>query len=110
MSWKKIIANVIGLLLGFGFGAIYFKGCSNPDFEDEDNITIPENVISEETKKIDSLKLEIIKREELIGHLKDSVKIIETIRTIKVDNIKKLPLDSAVMYLNLKLEKYENEY
>lgn len=112
MLLKKLIASIVGLLLGFGFGVIYFKGCSKPSSDNEDPVitTDQSNIISEDSKKIDSLRLEIERKERIIGHLKDSVKVIETIRTIEVDNVKNLPLDSAVMYLNLKLESYENIY
>lgn len=107
----SLIIVVLSLTLGFGLGALFFRGCSHstPD-KTTDSIKVPDTLIQEDQRKIDSLKEVIKEREESIGHLKDSVKIIETIRTIEVDNIKKLPLDSAVMYLNLKLGEYYDRY
>ena len=115
MSKKKavIIASLICLIIGTGLGMI-LRDCSYSDpLKDNDNqgsVVIPDSLIKEETNKIDSLKEVIESREELISRLKDSIQIKEVIRTIQIDNVKKLPLDSAVMFLNSKLREYEDKY
>lgn len=107
----SIIILILGLSLGIGFGMILFKGCSNPTFyKESSNVIIPDSIIKEEKNILDSLEKEIIIREEVISHLKDSIQIKEVIRTIEIDNIKELPLDSSVIFLKSKLREYEGKY
>ena len=110
MSVKKTIANVgiglIILLIGFGLG-IYFERGISPS---SPSIGNPDDLVKPEIEKIDSLKEEIGRREEIISHLKDSVRVIETIRTVEVDNIRKLPIDSGVGFLKQKLREYEDMF
>lgn len=107
----SIIILILGLSLGIGFGMILFKGCSNPTFyKGSSNVIIPDSIIKEEKNILDSLEKEIIIREEVISHLKDSIQIKEVIRTIEIDNIKELPLDSSVIFLKSKLREYEGKY
>ena len=106
----SILLLILGLSIGAGLGFILFRDSSNSAPSEDPSVIIPDSLIKDETNKIDSLKEEIESREELISRLKDSIQIKEVIRTIQIDNVKKLPLDSAVMFLNSKLREYEDKY
>ena len=115
MSKKKaiivsILLLILGLSIGAGLGFILFKGCSSPAPSEDPSVIIPDSLIKEEKEKIDSLEKEIKIREENISRLKDSIQVKEIIRTIKIDNIKELPLDSSVIFLKSKLRDYDNKY
>ena len=104
---------ILGItLIGFGVGVILkFYSHSNPTKENiTDTIIVPDKLIKDNQIKIDSLNKVIEEREKSIRHLKDSIEKIEAIRTIEVDNVKRLPLDSALIYLNLKLGEYYDRY
>lgn len=111
MSKKKIIISILCILV-IGLGAALYKGCSNRFKNNKQyvSVSIDSSIIKNELIKIDSLKKEIKCREDKISQLKDSIRVKETIRTIEIDNIKKLPLDSSVMFLKLKLREYEDKY
>lgn len=111
MSKKKIITIIItSIVIILGLGTILlYKGCSDP-FSENDESILNDSVINKETLKIDSLKKEIEIKERIISRLKDSIRTKEIVRTIEINNIKKLPLDSSVMFLRLKLREYENKY
>lgn len=116
MSRKKvIITSLISLLIGTGLGMILLgRSCSGHLKEvqgnSNNNVEIPNKIIEKELKEIDSLKNVIELGEKEISRLKDSIKVKEVIRTIQIDNVKKLPLDSAVIFLNSKLREYEDKY
>lgn len=112
MSKKKvIITSLISLLIGTGLGMILLgRSCSDHLRETQGNVEIPNKIIEKELKEIDSLKNVIELGEKEISRLKDSIKVKEVIRTIQIDNVKKLPLDSAVIFLNSKLREYEDKY
>ena len=64
-------------------------------------------LVNSEAIKIDSLENVIREYEKINSNLRDSVRIIEVTRTIEVDAIKKLPLDSGVLYLKQRLREFQ---
>lgn len=110
---ETVLASFFGIIIGTGLGMILYKSCFNPapinNNTSEVSINL-DSLLKKDKIKIDSLKKEIYLREEKISRLKDSIQVKEIIRTVEIDNIKKLPLDSSVTFLNLKLREYENMY
>lgn len=109
--FRKVVSNliyVIGLvLLGYILG-VYFNRPSEIISPTIDIEKIDSTLVGEENRKIDSLEA-VIKSYELINSsLRDSIQTITIIRTIEVDAVKKLPLDSSVLFLKQKLREFES--
>lgn len=101
---------VLGLiLLGFFLG-VYI---SRPSVSVDEPINVEKIdslLVSKEKAVIDSLNLVISEYEKLNSDLRDSIKIVTIVRTVKVDEVKKLPLDSGVVFLNQKLREFEHKF
>lgn len=95
---------ILALLLGFGFGFYARKYIYRTE---PVTITIPDSVIQEQTKHIDSLyRVEKeIKTER--KKLDAEVRVIQEERINEINEIRKLPLDSGVNFLKTKLREYE---
>lgn len=86
--------------------AVVIKGNRQPPPPEVDL----EELLRPEREKIDSLQIEISRREEYIERLRDSVRVVEIIRPSQVEEIRKLPNDEATEFLKNKLREYEEEY
>lgn len=102
ISLSIIISLLIGIVLGFYTGKYVYQA------EPVDIvITIPDSVIEEETKYIDSLYSVEQKIEEEKKGLETEIRIIREEKIKEVNHIKKLPTDEGVKFLNNKLREYE---
>lgn len=104
---KQVVRILIILLVGFGLGICAEKYVFGPKPIFPGDVVIPDSIVQPENEIIDSLNhldSTLISNSEA---LKDSIKVIYRIRYIKVDSVKKLPLDSGIMYLRAKLKEYE---
>ena len=104
---KEVLKILIILLIGFGLGMLFEKHIGGSKPIDPSSVVIPDSIIAGENHKIDTLKITEEKERIKEIYLKDSVKTITKIKYVKVDSIKKLPLDSGILYLKSKLDKYE---
>ena len=96
-TWKLMLSLVITMLIGLGIGIYTEKYIYQPksvDFEDE-------------TKKIDSLENTIvdIETEKVIVH--DSIIKVKIEKVKELERIERLPLDSGIIFLQIKLREYE---
>lgn len=70
--------------------------------------------VQEENKKdkemIDSLQKVIIENQGIIDSLKGNIIIIDSIREVKINEIKNLPITENIILLRKNLEKYEKIY
>ena len=102
ISLSIIISFVIGIGLGFYAGKRIYQA------EPVDiTITIPDSVIEEETRYIDSLYSVEQEIEEKRKELEHEIEIIREEEIKEINYIKKLPTDSGVKYLKSKLREYE---
>lgn len=100
------ILYIIGLLIvGYVLG-VYFS-YKSLGHSPNNPITMDSTLVNSEAIKIDSLENVIREYEKINSSLRDSVRIIEVTRTIEVDAIKKLPLDSGVLYLKQRLREFQ---
>lgn len=111
--FRKVVINllyVLGLvLLGYILG-VYI---SRPSVSIDEPINVEKVdslLVSKEKLIIDSLNLVINEYKKLNSDLKDSIKVVTIVRTVKVDEVKKLPLDSGVVFLNQKLREFEHKF
>lgn len=102
---KEIISFIISFCIGtlIGFLIKCNKGEPNPPLIEE--IDLEPYMV-----RIDSLERVILEQKNEISHLKDSVIKVDSVRTIKIESIKKLPTDSGVNYLKQKLREYEDKF
>lgn len=108
---KKILSIIIILLIGFGLGVLMDKYVFNRSKPISiPPVVVPDTVYIKEQNKIDTLWKTEIKEKEKAEKVRDSIKVITKIKYIKADSIKKLPLDSGIIYLRNKLEEYEDKY
>lgn len=107
--FRNVVNNIIILsifiLFGFGLGVWY----SLPSAQNTtiDKTYVDSILVKKELNKIDSLTKIIGEYELINSNLKDSISKITVTRTIKVDAVRKLPLDSGVLYLKQKLREFE---
>lgn len=104
---KKTVIISLLLLLGFGLGELYYSHSITST--KDDGIELPE-IIQPEVNKIDSLVLEISRRDSIINYLKDRIHTIESTRIDKVDSIRELPMTDAVEFLRIKLREFDSKY
>ena len=111
--FQKVAINIlyiIGLiLLGYILGVYVSRPSVSVD-EPIDIEKIDSLLVSKEKATIDSLTLVIEEYKKINSDLKDSIKEVVIIRTEKVDEVRKLPLDSGVLFLNHKLREFENRF
>lgn len=104
---KIVLISFILFILGIGLG-YYVLGNKEESQTSSNNVL--EELVQSEKEKVDSLTLEIGKRENIINQLKDSIKNIKVVRIYKVDSIRKLPTTEGVDFLKLKLREFESKY
>lgn len=104
---KIVLISFILFILGIGLG-YYVLGNKEESQTSSNNVL--EELVQSEKEKVDSLTLEIGKRENIINQLKDSIKNIKVVRIYKVDSIRKLPTTEGVEFLKLKLREFESKY
>lgn len=104
---KIVLISFILFILGIGLG-YYILGNKEESQTSSNNVL--EELVQSEKEKVDSLTLEIGKRENIINQLKDSIKNIKVVRIYKVDSIRKLPTTEGVEFLKLKLREFESKY
>lgn len=70
--------------------------------------------VQEENKKdketIDSLQKVIIENQGIIDSLKGNIIVIDSVREVKINEIKNLPITENIILLRKNLEKYEKIY
>ena len=106
---RQISFFLLILVIGLGIGIYIGKCMYQPKPISNNEIVIPDSIIKQENETIDSLET---LNEEISGkieNVKDSIVIITKWKEKEVNKIKELPLDSAIIYLNKKLRKYEND-
>lgn len=111
--FRRTVINVlciIGLLLLGYFLGVYFGGPSDFVEEPIDAEKVDSLVVKKELEKIDSLTKVIETYENLNSDLKDSIETVTIIRTVKVNEVNKLPLDSGVLFLKHKLGEFESKF
>lgn len=110
--FRKTVINVlyvIGLiLLGYILGV--YVGRPSDFVEPIEPEKVDSLLVKDELSKIDSLETVIDEYEKLNSDLKDSIEVVTVIRTVKVDEVKKLPLDSGVLFLKHKLREFECKF
>ena len=104
---KIVLISFILFILGIGLG-YYVLGNKEESQTSSNNVL--EELVQSEKEKVDSLTIEIGKRENIINQLKDSIKNIKVVRIYKVDSIRKLPTTEGVEFLKLKLREFESKY
>ena len=104
---KFIFALIVALLVGFGCGILLHK-CITDSKPTSTAIVIPDSLIQEENRKIDSLRVISEEERRKSEALTDSIMTVTRLKYERVDSIKNLPVDSALKYLREKLGKYEN--
>lgn len=109
--FQKTITNLILItfliFIGYALGAYFgFPGYS-PTL---DNIKVENDslIIKSERTTIDSLTFLVGEYEKINNLLRDSMQVIVATRIVEVDAVRKLPLDSGVIFLKQKLGEYEN--
>jgi len=104
---KEFLKLLLVLVIGFGLGMLVEKhiGGSKPIVSPP--VVIPDSIIAGENHIIDSLQIVEENEKEKENFLKDSVRTITKIKYIRVDSVKKLPLDDGILYLKRKLDEYE---
>lgn len=104
---KFIFACIVALLVGLGCGILLSK-CVINSKPTSTAIVIPDSLIQEENRKIDSLRVISEEERRKSEALTDSIMAVTRLKYERVDSIKNLPVDSALKYLREKLGKYEN--
>lgn len=108
--FRKTVINLILILFlilsGYALGAYFGFPGYNPHIDTE--IESDSLIIKDDKVKIDSLVSVIEEYKEINDRLRDSIQVVITTRIIEVDAVKKLPLDSGVIFLKHKLREYEN--
>lgn len=108
--FQKTVINLILILFlilsGYALGA-YF-GFPEYNTYINDDVGSDSLIIKDDRAKIDSLVSVIKEYKEINDRLRDSIQVVVTTRIIEVDAVKKLPLDSGVIFLKHKLREYEN--
>lgn len=109
--FRKVVNSliyIIGLLLiGYILG-VYVGRPSDSTLPTIDVETLDSILVGKENKKIDSLQAVIENYERINSNLRDSINKVTIIRTVEVDAVKKLPLDSGVLFLKHKLREFES--
>ena len=112
--WKKMNNNkkfiftcIVALLVGLGCGILLHK-CVTNSKPTSSAIVIPDSLIQEENRKIDSLRIISEEEKRKSEALADSIMTVTRLKYERVDSVKNLPVDSALKYLREKLGKYEN--
>ena len=108
--FRKTVTNLLLIILLILLGYILGVYIEPPGYSslDKESLRIDSVIVEKESKNIDSL-LSVIKDYEIINNrLRDSIQVIVTTRIIEVDAVKKLPLDSGVIFLKQKLGEFEN--
>lgn len=108
--FRKTVINLILVLFlilsGYALGTYFGFPGYNPHIDTE--IESDSLIIKDDKVKIDSLVSVIEEYKEINDRLRDSIQVVVTTRIIEVDAVKKLPLDSGVIFLKHKLREYEN--
>lgn len=107
--FQKVVTNILyigGLvILGYTLGAYYgFPGKPSEYIPEIDS-----TLVNTKQAEIDSLVNVIEEYEKIDSVLRDSIREVVVTRTIEVDAVKKLPLDSGVLYLKHKLREFQDE-
>lgn len=109
--FQKLTNNIVSILIliviGFILGVYYTKP-SESSQTGIDTEYIDSVLVKNEIRKIDSLKNRINEIELINNNLRDSIKLITITRVIEVDAVRKLPLDSGVIFLKQKLREFED--
>lgn len=107
---RQISFFLLILVIGLGIG-IYIGKCmyQQPKPISNNGIVIPDSIVKQENETIDSLETLNGEISGKIENVKDSIVIVTKWKGKEVNRIKELPLDSAIIYLNKKLRKYEND-
>lgn len=109
--FQKLTNNIVSILIliviGFILGVYYTKP-SESNQTGIDTEYIDSVLVKNEIRKIDSLKSRINEIELINNNLRDSIKLITITRVIEVDAVRKLPLDSGVIFLKQKLREFED--
>lgn len=100
-TFKIIISFIIGILVGW---------CTNEYTSQPGDVTVvvPDSIFKKEQNYIDSLRTIEKRVDNKRESLKDSIQIVVKWRTKEVENVKNLPLDSGIIFLNKKLREYED--
>lgn len=109
--FQKIVINFISLVLliviGYVLG-VYLRlpghGLYTGDVVLKDSV-----IIIEDVKKIDSLTSLVEEYRAINTRLRDSLDNIIITRVIEVESVKRLSLDSSVLFLKQKLREYGND-
>lgn len=110
--FQKVVINllyVLGLVL-FGYILGVYVSRPSVSIDSLDVEKVDSLLVSREREIIDSLNLVISDYKKLNSDLRDSIKVITVVRTVKVGEVKKLPLDSGVVFLNQKLREFEYKF
>lgn len=108
--FQKTVTNLLLIILLILLGYILGVYIGPPGYSslDKESLRIDSVIVEKESRDIDSL-LSVIKDYEIINNrLRDSIQVVVTTRIIEVDAVKKLPLDSGVIFLKQKLGEFEN--
>jgi hypothetical protein len=110
--FRKIVNNliyIIGLIvIGYILG-VYVNRPSDSSLPVLDPETLDSLLVGNENKRIDSLELIIEDYKKINNNLRDSIEAVTITRVIEVDAVKKLPLDSGVIFLRQKLREFESK-
>lgn len=107
--FQKIVTRLIYIcclvILGYTLGVYFGKPGKPSGLYPEIDSTL---VITMQ-HKIDSLEILVEGFDSLSNILKDSIREVEVMQIIEVNAVKKLPLDSGVLYLRKKLREFQDE-
>ena len=110
--FQKIVINFISLVLLMIIGYVLGVYLRLPwhDFYIGDDVVLKDSIIIiEDVKKLDSLTNLVEEYRAINTRLKDSLDNIIITRVIEVESVKRLPLDSSVLFLKQKLREYGND-
>lgn len=95
------------MLIGFGFGMYVGECIYSPGPINFKSPKMPEKEIKKENNLIDSLKKKEVIVKDSIIFKKGEVILLEKEKIIEKNKIDKLPLDSNINFLKIKLREYE---
>lgn len=108
--FQKTVINFISLVLLIIFGYVLGVYLRLPGHDFSTDIVLKDSVIIiEDIKKLDSLTNLVEEYRAVNTRLRDSLDNIVTTRIIEVEAVKRLPLDSSVLFLKQKLREYEGD-
>ena len=107
--FQKTVINFISLVLLIAFGYVLGVYLRLPRHSIlNDSSTLKDSVIFvEDIRKVDSLTNLVEEYRAINTRLKDSLSSVVVTRIVEVESVKRLPLDSSVLFLKQKLREYE---